>query len=110
MNAGRLDTLVTPQSSTPTWSAGEATDSWVDGTAFWASVDEATGREQIRAGQIDSRQAVVVTARYSDTKALTPTDRLALPDGRILDIESIREIRRREGREFLCLLNSDGGA
>lgn len=110
MRIGRLDTLVTRRVSTTTWAEAEATEAWADGVQFYADVQEQTGREALRAGQVDARQGVVVTARYADSASVTPRDRLALPDGRVLDVESAREIGRREGREFLCLLNTDGGA
>lgn len=115
MRAGRLDTKVTAQTSTTSWANAEPTKAWADGPTFWASVDEATGREQIRAGQVDARQPVVVTARYADSASVTTKDRLriggteAAPDG-VLEIESVREVRRRAFREFLCVLNADGGA
>lgn len=110
MRTGSLDTLVTPQTSTKTWADGEPTEAWIDGGSFWASVQEATARETIRAGQVDARQPVVVMARYLDAAGVSPTSRLVLDDGRVLDVQSTREIGRRQWVEILCVLNSDGGA
>jgi SPP1 family predicted phage head-tail adaptor len=108
--AGRLDERLTPQVATRTWSNGEATETWADGSPVWATVAEMSGREQIRAGQVAATQPVVVTCRYLDTSDLRPQDRFVRADGTVLEIVSAREVGRREEREFVCALNSDGGA
>ena len=115
MRTGRLDRKVTAQRPTTAWENGERPEAWADTATFWASVDEATGRERIRAGQVDAAQPVVVTARYADAQSVTTRDRIRLggtedePEG-VLDVVSVREVGRREGLEFLCTLDRDGGA
>ena len=81
---------------------GEYEEAWTSGASVWAHVSEETGREAIRAGQVDAEQAVVVTTRYEATQNVTANDRL-LYDGEVLHIQSIREVGRRVEREFLCL-------
>lgn len=115
MRYGDLDTRLTAQTASHAWDAGERVDAWSDGPTFWASVDERTGREAIRAGQVDAEAPVVVTARYADAAALTPKDRLrrggteAEPEG-VLRIVGARDVGRRRWRELLCVEDRDGGA
>ena len=113
MRSGQLDQIVVAQSVEPTWRDGERTDAWTDAGAFWASVREATGREQIRAGQLDAARGVVVTARFGDAGAVTPKHRIRIggteaEPGRVLTIQSTREIGRREAIEILCTEDADG--
>jgi len=106
---GTLDELLTPATPSTTYAAAVPTTTWTDGTAFWARVDEGPAGKSLRAGQVDAAQPVTVTARFVDVASLPVTARLRRADGRVLEIESAREIGRREGREFLCSYNADGG-
>ena len=102
--AGRLDGKVTLRRPTRSWAGGEPAESWADAGTFWASVDEESGREAIRAGQVEARQAVIVTARWVDAGHASPQDRIQTQDGRTLEVHSVRELGRREGAEILCTL------
>lgn len=103
----QLDRRITIQTSTRSETyPGEWEETWTDGATVWASVHEATGRELIRAGQVDAEQPIVVTTRYRATSTVTTHDRFTY-NGEVLHIRSRREIGRRAYLEYLCV-RTDG--
>lgn len=104
----RFDRLITIQTlSRSEVYPGDYETSWTDGATIRARVQEETGREAIRAGQVDAEQAVVVTTRYKASDHVTVNDRF-IYDGDVLNIRSAREVGRKVHREFLCVKITTG--
>lgn len=111
MIAGRLDELLTTLTPETTWTDAEPATVYVDGAPFWAHVEDQSGAEALKAGQVSAEQPVLVKARWHDVQHLTTSARLRRADGRVMEISRpARELGRRDGAEILCTYDADGGA
>lgn len=82
---------------------------WADVRAVPAVLSELSGRELVRAGQIDAETPVIVRTRYAASAAFTAAGRFVGPDGRAYDIRAVRDLGRRDGREFVCVRHEETG-
>ncbi len=101
MEAGRLDRRVTLQSpSTSRDSFGEALTSWQDAGIVWARRFDMRASERFTHQQTEPSVETIFTIRYRDDVRVTW--RVLDDEGRIYDIEGIREPDRRRSLELLC--------
>lgn len=102
MRAGRLRHRVVIQTATEAQdTAGEAIKTWTDAMTTWASVEPLSGRELLRAQEVNAESTIRVRMRYNTH--VSQTARLLVDSTRILDINSVintREIGRE--LELLC--------
>ena len=96
-----LDTRITLQSNVPTRGPGlGVVPNWVTFGTVWGRVDEQSGREALRAGQLQAERVVVVTIHRRDD--LRPRMRATFA-GRILDIQAVIPAKNDPGfQELHC--------
>jgi SPP1 family predicted phage head-tail adaptor len=100
IKAGDLRERVTVQiASGSTNALGETVLSWSNSTAVWASVEGASAREAIAAGQQETSVTHKVRMRY--LPGLTQNMRLSWRS-RTLDIVSLLEHNNRSEHEAIC--------
>jgi SPP1 family predicted phage head-tail adaptor len=100
MNPGELRERITVQSPTESVNAlGETVLAWGTFAERWASVEGASAREALAAGQMDVTISHKVKMRYLD--GLTQKMRI-LWRGRTLEIVSLLEHANRSVHELVC--------
>lgn len=98
MRAGGLDRRVTLQRATTEQNEyGEIISTWGDLATVFAEVRQQSGKEYLAAGGIEASVRVVFYLRYFP--GLTVLDRVSY-EGRLHNIEEVREIGRRDGTEL----------
>lgn len=101
MNAGKLDRRITINTTTTAQdNAGQPIATTVLLATVWAHVDQLRGREPFQGEQFNAQQLTVFTIRYRSDVDETMS---IVHDGETYDIQSIREIGRREGLEITAL-------
>ena len=98
MEAGKLDRRISIQGYTTVDDEyGNSVPAWTDIATVWASVKQGTGREFIQAAALTPESRVVFTIRWMDD--ITTANRV-LYEGRVHEIQDVREIGRRVGVEL----------
>lgn len=101
MRAGKLDSTITLQRSTNTVEPdGAPVFTWTDIATMRAEIVTSNTEEFIRAYGASDESRTLFRLRYLD--GITPADRIVL-DGRIYEITSATEIRRRRGLEIMAV-------
>lgn len=108
MQAGKLDRRVTLQSVTVTRDAYNAPAvTWADVATVWASYQPVSDGERFRAGERAAEISARFQIRYSSqVKAVSPVWRLTF-EGRVYEINHVKEIGRREGLEITAVARGD---
>ena len=104
MQAGRLDRRIIIQQKTVTFdSFGDETESWTELSTVWANVIVKSGRESFNNDQEIAERTVIFRIRYLSTV----TERMRISYNSVFyDIESIKELGRREGMEISTTVNN----
>lgn len=101
MDAGRLDRRIVIKSrDAGTNSFGEPVDTWTTLATVWANVAPVSDGERWRAGETLAAKACRFTIRYSATVAVVDPTYQITYDGRVWDIQGVKEINRREFLEL----------
>ena len=101
MNAGKLDRRVEIRSQTLSQdNAGQPIPTTVLVATVWAHAEQLRGREPFQGDQFNAQQLAVFQIRWRSDIDETMT---ITHDGETYDIQSIREIGRREGLEISAL-------
>jgi SPP1 family predicted phage head-tail adaptor len=101
MNAGKLDRRITIQSVTEAQdNAGQPVQTDVLLATVWAQVEALRGREPFQGDQFNAQQVTVFTIRYRDDVDATMQ---IIWEGEEYDVQSVKEIGRREGLEISAL-------
>jgi len=101
MRSGDLDRKIIIQKTVETrGSAGEEVILWIDFADVWASKKDVSGLETFTQGKPQGFSNTVFKIRY--LKGLTNKMRIVF-DGINYDIESIKELGRREGHEITSI-------
>lgn len=101
MNAGALDRRISIFTTTTAQDgAGQPVPTTVLLASVWASVEQLRGREPFQGDQFNAQQVTVFKIRHRTDVTATMT---IVHDGESYDIQSIREIGRREGLEISAL-------
>ncbi len=107
MRIGTLRHKVEIQALTVTEDAiGNQVEEWTKVADVWAAVEPLQGDEKLAAAYIQADTTHRVTIRY--LAGITPADRL-LFDGRILEIESVRNLEERNRELVLMCKEKVGG-
>jgi SPP1 family predicted phage head-tail adaptor len=98
MMSGRLDRKITLQKPTTSRDAygGQAT-SWTDEATVWAQVQQQSGRELFAAGKLAEVDALFKIRYRSDVDETWQV----VYDGRTYDIQSVKELGRKDGLEIV---------
>jgi SPP1 family predicted phage head-tail adaptor len=101
MDAGRLDRrIVLKRRKAGTNAFGEPVDEWTTLATVWSNVAPVSDGERWRAGETLASKMCRFTIRYSLSVAiLDPRDQIEY-DGRVWDIQGVKEINRREFLEL----------
>lgn len=101
MNAGKLDRRISIFTTTTARDgAGQPIATAVLLASVWASVEQLRGREPFQGDQFNAQQTTIFTIRYRDDIDATMS---IAHDGESYDIQSIKELGRREGLEITAL-------
>lgn len=105
MRAGRLDTLITIERSTPTRDAfNEPVPAWSTLKTVMASMDDLRDSERLRAQGVQATISTRFGFRWTpDIDDLNAKDRIVV-DGQIFDVYSVKKIGRQ--REFEVTANA----
>jgi SPP1 family predicted phage head-tail adaptor len=109
MRAGDLDKFITIKRATTTTNAfNEKVQTWSDlVTRRHAMAQPVSDAERFRAGETLSTRKYRFTIRYSANVAdVDPRDRIEF-EGRIYDINGVKEVGRREGIEFTATARAE---
>jgi SPP1 family predicted phage head-tail adaptor len=108
MDAGRLDRrIVLKRRKTGTNGFGEPLDEWSTLATVWAHVAPVSDGERWRAGETLAAKLCRFTIRYSATVAvLDPRDQIEY-DGRVWDIQGVKEMARREMIEITAAARAE---
>jgi SPP1 family predicted phage head-tail adaptor len=100
----RVETQQAEETQTET---GDPERTWKTQATVWAKVEPLSSREQFDARRVDMKTTHRVTIRYY--AGLKPDDRVRIKDGRVLNIDGIRDLQERERwTELTCQEISDG--
>lgn len=108
MRAGDLDRrIVILRAATTRDAMNEAVPTWSALATVWASVTPVGDGERLRAGQVLASRMVRFVVRYSSvTATVDPRDRVQF-DGRVYDINGVKEIGRRVGLEITATARAE---
>jgi SPP1 family predicted phage head-tail adaptor len=108
MRAGKLDRRITLERFGMTYNEwNEPTSGWSELGTRWASKNDISDGEKLRAAQVGASVTTRFQVRYdSMTKTLTAADRLTC-EGREYAIVGIKELGRREGIEITAATGID---
>lgn len=108
MKAGNLDRRIAITRRTGGVNAfNEPVDIWETVTTIWASETPISDGERLRAGETLAQKASRFVVRYSAiTATITPIDRISY-EGKVWDINGVKEIGRREGFEITATARAD---
>jgi SPP1 family predicted phage head-tail adaptor len=108
MRAGALDRRITLRHATVTTNDyGEEVPTWIDLATVWASKQDVSDAERVRAQQTGASITTRFQVRYSVLLAeLTTRDQL-LCEGRLYNVSAIKELGRRHGLEITATAQAD---
>lgn len=109
MSAGALDRRITFQRAALVDDGLQSVQVWSDhGASIWASRKDVSDGERANAGWLEATSVARFVVRSSSfTRELTAKDRLRC-EGRLYDIQGIKEIGRRDRLEFTAIARADG--
>lgn len=108
MKAGPLDRRITIERLQLSYDAdNQPVENWAALTTVWASKQDVSDGEKIRAAQVGATLTTRFQIRWSNMVSdVNPKDRLVVA-GRVYDISGVKEIGRREGLEITAAANAD---
>jgi hypothetical protein len=108
MDAGRLDERIEVLRSSGTADAFNATvEVWATIATVWASVQPISDGEKWRAGETLANETSRFTIRWANwVSDVNPRDRISY-NGRIWDIQGVKDLDRREYREITATARSE---
>lgn len=108
MQGGKLDRRITVERFGTTYNEfNEPTSGWTKLGTRWASKNDVSDGEKLRAAQVGASVATRFQVRYDSlTKSLTAADRLTC-EGREYAIVGLKELGRREGIEITAATGID---
>lgn len=108
MDAGKLDRRITLQRFFTTYDEwNQPTEGWTDLGQRWASKEDVSDGEKVRAAQVGASVSTRFQVRWdSVTSTITAADRLVY-DGVEHEIQGVKEIGRREGLEITASRSGD---
>jgi len=108
MKAGRLDRRITIMRASLSANAlNEQVETWLDIATVWASKEDISDSERIRAQEVSAEITTRFQIRHSSAVAdVNPKDRVRL-DGRVFDIYGVKEIPYRAGLEITATARAD---
>jgi len=108
MKAGRLDRRITIMRASLSANAlNEQEETWLDIATVWASKEDISDSERIRAQEVSAEITTRFQIRHSSAVAdVNPKDRVRF-DGRVFDIYGVKEIPYRAGLEITATARAD---
>ena len=108
MDAGRLDRMIVlKRRKTGSNNFGEQLDQWTSIGSVWANVAPVSDGERWRAGETLASKLSRFTIRYSSAaSAMDPRDQIE-HDGRVYDIQGIKELGRRQFLEITAAARAE---
>lgn len=108
MRAGPLDRRITLERYGITYNAdNEPIEGWAELGKRWASKEDVSDGEKVRAAQVGASVSTRFRVRYDSlTSTLTATDRITY-DGQTYEIQGTKELDRRVGIEITASRQND---
>jgi len=105
MEAGTLDRrIIIQRAQITTDASGGEVETWLPHLAVWASVEPILDGERWRAAEIAAHVTTRFVIRWG--AGVTVEDQVVY-EGRVYDIEAIKEIGRREGQEITAAARAE---
>jgi len=108
MKAGRLDRRITIMRASLSANAlNEHEETWLDIATVWASKEDISDSERIRAQEVSAEITTRFQIRHSSAVAdVNPKDRVRF-EGRVYDVYGVKEIPYRAGLEITATARAD---